>query len=221
MPGQRRSQVGGEVPGRSQPTETFEQHVGRAIRTLRRTRGMTMQQLADEAGLSQPFLSQVERALARPSIRSLDQIAKALNTSVMGLLGEPSDDRSVQVTRADDGAVTFSDPGAEGQLRSLVRGSHGLHAVEVTAVRSVPTDYLPLRSDQLVFVIEGRMQITVNDETMELEAADSIFVPRGLAYSWLSLGRRPLRFLSIALDPGTLEAGVNASQLNTVPDQRG
>jgi transcriptional regulator with XRE-family HTH domain len=186
-----------------QPIETFEQHVGRAIRTLRRARGLTMQQLADEAGLSQPFLSQVERALARPSLRSLDQIATALNTSVMGLLGEPVDDRSVQVTRADEGAVSFEDAGVDGHLRSLVRGTHGLHAVEVTAVRSVPTEQVPLRADQLVFVIEGRMQMAVGDEVLELEAGDSVLVPRAMSYSWSSLGRRPVRFLSVAIDPGS------------------
>ncbi len=43
--------------------------LGRAIRALRRERGMTLVQVAAAAGLSQPFLSQLELGRSRPSMR--------------------------------------------------------------------------------------------------------------------------------------------------------
>ncbi|WP_116997734.1 helix-turn-helix domain-containing protein [Desertimonas flava] len=53
--------------------------LGVAIRKWRRARNMTMQQLAAVAGVSQPFLSQIERGQARPSMGSLDRIALGIS----------------------------------------------------------------------------------------------------------------------------------------------
>ncbi|MEI7548498.1 MAG: helix-turn-helix transcriptional regulator, partial [Actinomycetota bacterium] len=52
--------------------------LGTAIRGLRLAVGLTMVELADRAGLSQPFLSQIENGRARPSMQSLYRIATAL-----------------------------------------------------------------------------------------------------------------------------------------------
>ncbi len=67
--------------------------LGRAIRALRRERGMTRVQLAAAAGLSQPFLSQLELGRSRPSMRSLSRIATALGTTQQTLLGVAGGDR--------------------------------------------------------------------------------------------------------------------------------
>ena len=48
------------------------ERIGARIRQLRHARGMTLVQLADKAALSHPFLSQLERGRARPSISSLE-----------------------------------------------------------------------------------------------------------------------------------------------------
>ena len=49
-------------------TNGFETDLGARVRTLRRERGLTLKGLGRLAGLSHPFLSQVERGLARPSV---------------------------------------------------------------------------------------------------------------------------------------------------------
>ena len=57
--------------------------LGSRVRALRTQRGLTLVQLAALADLSHPFLSQLERGLARPSMASLEKIASALGTSVV------------------------------------------------------------------------------------------------------------------------------------------
>ena len=81
--------------------------VGERIRALRRARGLTLVQLAGLADLSHPFLSQIERGLARPSLASLERIAHALGASQVELLtfAEPGDvDAAPSVLRAGEGA---------------------------------------------------------------------------------------------------------------------
>ena len=55
--------------------------VGEFIRTQREIARMSVRRLADLAGVSNPYLSQIERGLRKPSAEILQQIAKALQIS--------------------------------------------------------------------------------------------------------------------------------------------
>jgi transcriptional regulator with XRE-family HTH domain len=55
--------------------------LGDFIRDQRRTAQISLRQLAKQAGVSNPYLSQIERGLRRPSAEILQQIAKALRIS--------------------------------------------------------------------------------------------------------------------------------------------
>lgn len=62
-----------------------ELRLGRTVRRLREERSVSLKQLADEAGVSESFISQVERGVANPSVASLRRIAEALGTSIGAL----------------------------------------------------------------------------------------------------------------------------------------
>jgi hypothetical protein len=74
------------------------QDIGSFIRTQREAAQVSVRQLAQRAGVSNPYLSQIERGLRKPSAEVLSQIAKALRLSAevlyvrAGILepGEPS-----------------------------------------------------------------------------------------------------------------------------------
>ncbi|MGB1631513.1 MAG: helix-turn-helix domain-containing protein, partial [Acidimicrobiales bacterium] len=55
--------------------------LGAYIREQRRQAELSMRKLADIAGVSNPYLSQIERGLKRPSAEILQQLARALEVS--------------------------------------------------------------------------------------------------------------------------------------------
>jgi transcriptional regulator with XRE-family HTH domain len=55
--------------------------LGEYLREQRRTARLSLRQLADAAGVSNPYLSQIERGLRKPSAEILQQLAKALRIS--------------------------------------------------------------------------------------------------------------------------------------------
>lgn len=61
------------------------QTLGDYLRDQRSQAQLTLRQLADQAGVSNPYLSQIERGLRRPSAEVLQQIAKALRISAESL----------------------------------------------------------------------------------------------------------------------------------------
>lgn len=56
--------------------------LGRHVRALRRERSLTQVALACLAGVSRPYLSDVERGAARPSVKVIESVAAALGVHV-------------------------------------------------------------------------------------------------------------------------------------------
>ncbi|MBA2772871.1 MAG: helix-turn-helix transcriptional regulator [Nocardioidaceae bacterium] len=89
------------------------QGLGDYLREQRRGAQLSLRQLAEQAGVSNPYLSQIERGLRRPSAEVLQQLAKALRVSAAtmyvraGIL-EPDEDqeRSVHLAVLCDPALT-------------------------------------------------------------------------------------------------------------------
>jgi transcriptional regulator with XRE-family HTH domain len=85
--------------------------VGSFIRSLRENAQVSLRQLAEKSGVSNPYLSQVERGLRKPSADVLSQVAKALRVSAevlyvrAGML-EPSDKSQVRDAIITDTAIT-------------------------------------------------------------------------------------------------------------------
>ncbi len=87
------------------------QDIGSFIRTQREAAQVSVRQLAEKAGVSNPYLSQIERGLRKPSADVLNQIAKALRVSAevlyirAGIL-EPSETNEVRDVIITDTAIT-------------------------------------------------------------------------------------------------------------------
>ncbi len=85
--------------------------IGSFIRSQRELAQVSVRQLAEKSGVSNPYLSQVERGLRKPSADVLNQIAKALRVSAevlyvrAGIL-EPSDKSQVRDAVITDTAIT-------------------------------------------------------------------------------------------------------------------
>src|SRR4028119_1640502 len=87
--------------------------LGEFLRQQRKSAQLSLRQLAEQAGVSNPYLSQIERGLRKPSAEILQQIAKALRISAeqlyvqAGIL-DPDEDgaRSVELAVLADTALT-------------------------------------------------------------------------------------------------------------------
>ncbi|MET9384646.1 helix-turn-helix transcriptional regulator [Streptomyces sp. NPDC002928] len=98
-------------------------NLGEYLRAQRRNAQLSLRQLADAAGVSNPYLSQIERGLRKPSAEVLQQVAKALRISAetlyvhAGILDAERDRDEVE-TRA----VILADPTLnEGQKQVLLQ----------------------------------------------------------------------------------------------------
>jgi transcriptional regulator with XRE-family HTH domain len=90
---------------------TAASDIGSFIRAQREAAQVSVRQLAEKAGVSNPYLSQIERGLRKPSADVLNQIAKALRVSAevlyvrAGIL-EPGTTSEVRDAIVTDTAIT-------------------------------------------------------------------------------------------------------------------
>ncbi|MEV6123611.1 helix-turn-helix transcriptional regulator [Streptomyces sp. NPDC052077] len=96
-------------------------NLGEYLREQRRNAQLSLRQLADAAGVSNPYLSQIERGLRKPSAEVLQQVAKALRISAetlyvrAGILDAERDRDEVE-TRA----VILADPGLNERQKQVL-----------------------------------------------------------------------------------------------------
>jgi transcriptional regulator with XRE-family HTH domain len=105
--------------------------LGEIIRRQRELAELSMRQVAAMAGISNPYLSQIERGLRAPSEEVLRAIAESLNVSADLLRGDQPVDESAEVVEAiqSDRDLTVS------QRRSLIEAYKALRTVTVNRRR--------------------------------------------------------------------------------------
>jgi len=159
----------------SAPDVQAEVDVGERLRGLRRSRRATLRTVAERSGLSESFLSQVERGRSSASIESLRRVADALGVSMADLF-EPGDLPGPRVLRRDERpALSFGVLG-----KKLLLTPRPLHHLEVFAGElevggSTGTEpYAHGDSEELFVVLSGTVQLELGGELFDLEPGDSI-----------------------------------------------
>jgi len=149
--------------------------LGGRIRQLRRTREATLREVANDAGVSESFLSQVERGVANPSMATLSRIADALSTNLSSLfVGSESAGGLVRagtrkrmahpVGSVEDYLVTPQSAKTMQIIYSVVAEGEG----------SGSEPYAHGAEEECVIVISGQLEVGVNDDRHLLRTGDAL-----------------------------------------------
>jgi transcriptional regulator with XRE-family HTH domain len=156
----------------------LDQAVGRRLRVLRRTKGLSLEVLADKAKMSIGFLSQVERGLSSPSLRVLATLADALDTGIASLIDD-------EIPRANDDRIVTRQTerpqlklwrwGVSKQLLSAGNPDAKLNLFMVTLEPGGSTGEEDYSHDgeEAGLVLDGTLQLIVEERTWTLNAGDS------------------------------------------------
>ncbi|MDP2086606.1 MAG: XRE family transcriptional regulator [Gemmobacter sp.] len=183
-----------------QPEPAQPHAFGGRIRDLRRKAGMTLQALADQAGISVGFLSQVERDKATPSLGTLAGLAAALGVEIDWFIATPRPSDSI--TRAGERPsfsiadsslryerVNTTLPG--GTLSSLIIEIPVGYASEITAHTG----------EELIYVLVGTLRQTLGDATFVLHPGDTLHFMGDTPHSFANVGDGPVRLLWTGTSP--------------------
>ncbi|MDE3176152.1 MAG: helix-turn-helix domain-containing protein [Pseudomonadota bacterium] len=100
------------------PADGAERSIGRKLRLRRAIKGFSLQHVAERADISIGLLSQIERGVTTPSLKSLRQICAALEMPVGWLFDVPEGEHDDVVVRAD--ARRIMTLGPKGMTKELL-----------------------------------------------------------------------------------------------------
>lgn len=152
-----------------------ELELGRRIRSLRLSKGISLRAVAEAAGVSESFLSQVERGVASPSVASLRRIAEALGESVGSFFEGPvvpgkvvrvRDRRRLVHPRRHWEDVLLTPPDAR-RLQVI------LSTIEAGG-GSGHESYSHDSDEECVIVLKGQLEFWVEDERFFLLEGDAL-----------------------------------------------
>jgi transcriptional regulator with XRE-family HTH domain len=151
-------------------------NVGERLRAIRHLRRATLKAVAERAGLSESFLSQIERGKASASIASLTRIAAALGVNVADLFEPHSSRVHPRVLRRDSRpALAFGNLGRKYLLTPRPLENLEVFAAELDPGGSTGDEpYTHGDSEELVVVLSGRIHLQLGERLFELEQGDSI-----------------------------------------------
>jgi len=182
-------------------------HIGKKIRDLRFRRGLTVQQLAELSALSKGFISQVENERTSPSLATLKDLARALNTSVAWLVGE--DDAAPHVVRESERRNGNGTPIHVEVLTAQPRRNLELLMTTIPPGGNARTERDYHHGEECIVCLDGHVVVLDGDQRIELKPGDSCHFDRRAARSIENAGSAPARVL-VAITPASFEPATRA-----------
>jgi transcriptional regulator with XRE-family HTH domain len=149
--------------------------IGSRIRSLRQQRELTQEELAERAGLTKGFISQVERDLTSISLDSLIQILEALGEKVSHFFGDLEKEKIVY--RTEDRVDLQNRNGVKGFCLPVPGSTN--RVMEPVILTLGPTDCTEKEQahpgDELGYVLKGRVAIHFGTRAHRAKAGDCFY----------------------------------------------
>ncbi|OGP63229.1 MAG: hypothetical protein A2170_00745 [Deltaproteobacteria bacterium RBG_13_53_10] len=181
--------------------------LGDKIRELRNQKGMTLHELSKKSEVSMSLLSMVERNISAPTVKTLNKVVKALETSISDLYREMEGPKD-----SDDGTEVVSVI-HQRDRRKLVLGHERADAhyelltpdyrkkLQIMYIHfpvgKNKGDFLSHEGEECGIVLEGKLKAYVGDRTCVLEQGDCIYLDSSVPHKWENLGRIEVRAIWI------------------------
>ncbi len=178
--------------------------LGNKIRTLRKGRGFTLQDISMDAGCTKAYISQIEKGVVSPSISMLKRIATALGVKLVDLFLVPGEEDDEVVVRQGDG-FKIKYPRGDASLCMLVKNLEGKN-MQPLLKRLDPKSgsdglYAHNGSQEFGFVISGEFNLMIDDKVYRLKKGDSFYFNSCRPHGFINNGEEPAEIVWVIGPP--------------------
>jgi transcriptional regulator with XRE-family HTH domain len=191
-------------------------NLGSQLRDARIAAGLTIAEVAERAGFSSSYISQVERDLANPSVGAVNRIAEAVGIRMRALFSTNNGAAETEDTPAPAPEKTPTRIVKYGRRKKLTYpGSnvvfsllcpdlqHDMEVLSSTAPEGTEMGDTPVAhpGEECAVVLKGTMELTVAEERYVVEAGDSIYFDSGKLHHWKNVGSTELEVFWVITPP--------------------
>ncbi|WP_426408802.1 cupin domain-containing protein [Bradyrhizobium ganzhouense] len=161
--------------------DAVDQRLGETVRLLRQRAGLSIQDVANKTGLSNGMISQLERARAMPSIRTLRLLSIALDVPISYFFetSDPAADVQRYIVRKNNRRLLRLT--ASGVVKEALtpegKGQLELYELTLNPGASSGTDFLQHTGEKAGYILSGSLRLWLDNQAHVLEAGDSFRFP--------------------------------------------
>lgn len=176
------------------------------VRRQRKARSLSLDALAQLAGLSKGTVVAIEREEANPSIGVLCRLAAALSLSVADLLSHDATETDDLIARAQPRTLWST---ATGSFARLESSTSGQVMFELWSWQIIPGDRFEAEAhspgtQELISVGEGVLRIAVGTEVSMLRAGEAAILRTDHPHAYAAEGDGPVVFTMAVLERGRM-----------------
>ena len=173
--------------------------VGKKIKQVRTKKKMTLNQVANDTGCSIDYLKQVESGKEMPPVGTLLQLSRALQIDSGFLFKEQQEATrkaraKAYAKRTSDYAYETLTPGAENKHLKAFR-------IRIEARKEHKGVEYQHEGEEFVYVLSGKVAITVGDHVNQLGPADSLHFNSGIRHHMRNVGKADAELLVVLYNP--------------------
>lgn len=175
-----RAEAAGASAAVAATDDDSDQRLGETIRMMRQRAGLSIQEVAKTTGLSTGMISQVERALATPSVRTLRLLSIALGVPISYFFEdhEPVSPARYIVRKNDRRLLRLTASGVVKEaLTPAEKGEIEFYELTLNPGGSSGTDFVRHSGEKAGYVLAGRLRLWLDHEAHVLEPGDSFRFP--------------------------------------------
>ena len=152
-------------------------NIGQLVRRYRKEQKLTLKAVAEKAGVSESFLSQVENNVNSPSVDTLHKICASIGISTGDLLNQAENqERLVMVRRPEWSDIEIPDKGFATRrfFSPDNRVTIDSAIVAVAPGKSIPVRKSVRNSQEVLCVLKGSLELRHGERTERMKAGDSV-----------------------------------------------
>ena len=176
--------------------------LGERLRAIRLLRRLTLREVAHAAGVSESFVSQLERGRTNASVATLQRLAAALGIEISDLFAGEREAGPRVLRRQERQHLEWGHLG-----RKALLTPKPFHSLEVVAAAFDPggstgdEPYTHGDSEELLLVLAGRVHLQLGSELLDLSAGDSVNYRSSTPHRVSNPGDEPAEVLFVISPP--------------------
>jgi quercetin dioxygenase-like cupin family protein/DNA-binding phage protein len=197
-----------EAIGVGLPEEARADTLAQRISTIRRQRGLSLEDLSSRTGIALEVLEKVERNEYTPPLGELIRLGKALEMK-MGYFISPAAHMPYSVVRRDQrqtvARFASGSPAHKGYVYESLAPEKGDRMMEPFIVTLHPSDVQDMSAhdgQEFIYVLEGRMEARLGQRVEILDPGDAIYYDSNQPHLVKCHGDQPTRILAVLCTEG-------------------
>jgi transcriptional regulator with XRE-family HTH domain len=180
--------------------ELKDLNLGQKIKSLRQRQGLSLPQVAEKAGLSEPLMAQIEGEVVAPPVATLLKISRALNVNIGYFFqDQDAEKRAVIVPRNERKKVfrrIHEEPSKVGyyyESLAYPKADKHMEPFHVTFEVKKKEDliFFNHKGEEFIYVLDGQLEFNYEDETYALGTGDSLYFDASLPHAFRAVGKKP------------------------------